>query len=265
MPPSRDSAICLRLVPYSETSQIVTLLTREHGLLRLIAKGAHRRTKAGAGKFDGGLDLLDLGNAVFSAPTDRNLGLLTEWKLLDGHLGLRRSLRALRLALLVAEIVPLLLEEHDPHPALFERVVATVAALSGASLEESSLAFLLDLLAASGFLPELSHCCTCRQPVTDKPRAFFSPERGGAICEACAKTVADRMPVDPKLLRLAEMMLKLPRKDGLVQRLPRLNRACSDPLHRLLLAYIEHTLQRPLRMKPLVANGNRVQAARSVE
>jgi DNA repair protein RecO (recombination protein O) len=257
MPLSRDSAICMRLVPYSETSQIVTLLTREHGLLRLIAKGAHRRTKAGAGRFDGGLDLLDVGSAVFSAPTEKSLGLLTEWKLLDGNLGLRRSLRSLRLAMLVAEVVPLLFQEHDPHPTLYDRVVATVAALSDESLEESSVAFLLDLLHESGFVPELARCSACGQTVTDKPRAFFSPERGGVLCEACGKTVADRMTVDPKLLRLLQMLLKLPRENGQVLRLPRLTRVQSDPLHRLLLTHLEHTLQRPLRMKPLVTTGDR--------
>ena len=46
---------------------------REHGVIRLIAKGAHRRTKAGASKFDGGIDLLDLGDAVFSHAPEREL------------------------------------------------------------------------------------------------------------------------------------------------------------------------------------------------
>src|SRR3712207_7995583 len=53
MPLVRDRCICLRRTEYSETSQILTLFAREHGIVRAIAKGAHRRTKAGASKFDG--------------------------------------------------------------------------------------------------------------------------------------------------------------------------------------------------------------------
>src|SRR4051794_30262340 len=104
---TRDRCICVRKVEYSETSQILTLLSRDHGLMRVIAKGAHRRTKAGHSKFDGGLDLLDLGDAVFSLRLEKDLATLTEWSLRDGHLELRRTLRGLYLAQYAAELVGL--------------------------------------------------------------------------------------------------------------------------------------------------------------
>src|SRR5580704_1895159 len=88
-----DRCICLRKTEYSETSQILTLFGREHGLFRAIAKGAHRRTKAGASKFDGGADLLDVGDAMIVLDVARDLNTLTEWKLRDGHLPLRTNLR----------------------------------------------------------------------------------------------------------------------------------------------------------------------------
>src|SRR5437762_6823809 len=111
-----DSCICLRTTEYSETSQILSLFSRNHGLLRVIAKGAHRTTKAGASKFGGGIDLLDLAHALFTDRTDRDLATLTEWSLKDGHLALRQNLRAVYLAQYAAELVSLLIEEHDPHP-----------------------------------------------------------------------------------------------------------------------------------------------------
>lgn len=255
MPLARDSAICVRLVPFSETSQVVTLLTREHGVLRLMVKGAHRRTKAGAAKFDGGLDLLDLGCGVFSAATEKSLGLLTEWKLLDGHLRLRRSLRAVHLAMLVAEVIPLLLQEHDPHPALYDRVVATLQALGTDATEESIVAFLLDALEETGFLPELSSCLACGTPLAEHARAFFVANRGGVLCADCAESVPGRVPIDPRLLRLAQVILGLPREQAQVLRLPRLAQVQSEPLLRVLLLHLEHVLQRPLRLRTLVVPG----------
>src|SRR5205809_5082145 len=100
-----DPSLCLRKTEYSETSQILTLFSRAHGLLRVIAKGAKRTTKAGASKFGGGLDLLDVGEAVFTHAPERELATLTEWTLPDGHLELRRSLRSMYLALYAAELV----------------------------------------------------------------------------------------------------------------------------------------------------------------
>ncbi len=84
MPLVSDRCLCLRKTEYSETSQILTLLSRQLGIVRVMAKGAHRRTKAGASRFDGGIDLLDIGDAVFSDDTSRELAFLTDWKLEDG-------------------------------------------------------------------------------------------------------------------------------------------------------------------------------------
>src|SRR6201986_453393 len=94
-----DRCICLRKFEYSETSQILWLFSRAHGIVRVIAKGAHRTTKAGASKFGGGIDLLDLADAVFIHDAQRELATLTAWGLREGHLGLRRSLRGIYLGL----------------------------------------------------------------------------------------------------------------------------------------------------------------------
>src|SRR4051794_32213870 len=115
MPLVRDRSICLRKVEYSETSQILTLFGREHGIVRVIAKGAHRRTKVGASKFGGGVDLLDIGDAVFTHASEKDLGTLCEWGLREGHLELRKKLRSMYLGLYASELVGTLLEEHDPH------------------------------------------------------------------------------------------------------------------------------------------------------
>src|SRR5439155_8019810 len=122
MPLARDRCVCLRKVEYSETSQILTLFGREHGLMSVIAKGAHRTTKQGASKFGGGIDLLDVGQAVFTLDLERQLGTLTEWTLVEGHLELRTSLRAMYLGQYAAELVSFLIEEHDPHPELYDRL-----------------------------------------------------------------------------------------------------------------------------------------------
>ena len=242
---ARDRAIVLRLNDFSETSQVVTLFTREFGKVRMIAKGARRRTKAGAGAFDGGLDLLDAGEAVFRHAPEKDLSLLTQWQLQDGHLALRADLRAMYLGLYAAELLDALVEEHDPHPALFDRLECLLAHLPE-SAEESFLAFELDLLREAGDAPELDRCARCGDRPGADERVFFSPAAGGLVCQICEGKVAQSGEADPRLIRLMRGLLRLP--DAPDRSLPRLGRQHTDPLNRMLADHVEHVLGKRLRM-----------------
>ncbi len=241
---TRDRCICVRKVEYSETSQILTLFGRAHGLMRLIAKGAHRRTKAGASKFDGGVDLLDLGDGVFSLRLEKDLATLTEWSLADGRLEMRGDLRALYLGQYAAELVGLLIEEHDPHPGLFDRLDQTLRELGTARKEELFLAFELDLFREVGYLPNLSACANCGLPFSDR-MAF---PLGGIVCRNCENVAPDRIALDARLLSMVALILRLPRHNGSLQRLPRLTRHQTDPLNRVFAQHMQHTLGRRLRV-----------------
>ncbi len=247
----RDRGICLRKTEYSETSQILVLLTRRYGLLRVIAKGAHRRTKAGASKFDGGLDLLDVGDAVFTDNTSKDLATLCEWGLREGHLPLRKTLRGLYLSQYAAELVSLMFEEHDPHPALFDRLAMTVHELATDRREETFLAFELDLLREAGYLPELNQCVECGKTL-GREAVYFSSRSGGIVCSTCESAVPDRFAIDGRLLSIVQALLRLPRVNGAAQRLPRLTRHQTDPINKMLAEHIEHTLGRGLRLRNYV-------------
>ena len=252
MPLVSDACICLRKFEYSETSQILTLFAREYGVLRVIAKGAHRTTKEGASKFGGGIDLCDRGDAVCIHDSAKEMGTLTEWKLRDGHLELRRSLRAIYLAQYAAELTATLIEEHDPHPELFDRFKSTLAELGTQRLEESFLAFQLDLLNQTGHLAELDRCVACGKGLGNAPVAYFSPSQSGAICPNCGPATPDRLSIDPRLLRLVQSIRKLPKANGSTLRLPRLTRHQTDPLNRLILAQVQAMTGRPLRLRGYV-------------
>ena len=248
MPLVSDRCVCLRKVAYSETSQILLLFARDHGLVRVIAKGAHRTTKAGASKFGGGIDLLDLADAVFTHDPERELSTLTEWSLREGHLELRRNLRGMYLAQYAAELVAMLIEEHDPHPELFDRLEHTINELATPRAEEAFLAFELDLMRETGYLAELVSCVLCGRDAASSDATFFSPSRGGVVCRNCETVIHDRIGIDARLLRLVQSIMRLPRSNGTAQRLPRLTRHQTDPINRMFAEHVEHTLGRRLRL-----------------
>ena len=253
-----DRCICLRIIEYSETSQIVTLFSREYGIFRAIAKGAHRRTKAGSSRFDGGMDFLELGDAGFTHDPARDLATLTEWTLTDGHLDLRDNLRGMYLGLYAAELVSRLIEEHDPHAELFDRMETALTRLGTFRREQVFLALELDLLRESGYLPEVNICVSCstsQRGLTPEDTAYFSPGRGGVVCRSCEGYVHDRQEMDPRLVRLMQGLLHVlaqPRPNGSLPPLPHLERRHTDPINRLLAAHIENTLNRPLLLRRYV-------------
>lgn len=243
-----DRCICLRKTEYSETSQILTLFSRTYGIVRLIAKGAHRRTKAGASKFDGGVDFLDIGQAVFSHDPAKDLPFLAEWNLREGNLTLRRTLRGIYLGLYAAELVAHLIEEHDAHPPLFDRLEQLFQNLATPRREQEFLAFEINLLREVGYMPELHICVQCGAAVDLRLSTFMSPGRGGVVCANCHLATPDCVQMDVRLLSLMQAMSRLLLQKGADARLPQLTRHQSDPINRALAAHIQHALGKKLRM-----------------
>jgi len=196
---TNDQAVVLRLTEYSETSQIVTLFSAAHGLVRLIAKGARRSTKK---QFATGLDLLELGEVCYLPPRgDAQLGTLTEWVQRDTFAGLRRELLRLHGALYAIELVSYLTEELDPHPELFAALVALLRGLAGPEAAEPLLPrFQLDLLRAIGYEPNLAECVDCHRAVRPGGLAFFSAQAGGLICRDCEPHHVEKRRLEAGLL-----------------------------------------------------------------
>ncbi|MCG3126857.1 MAG: DNA repair protein RecO [Phycisphaerae bacterium] len=179
-----DDALILRLTEFSESSQIVTLLTRQAGLLKLIARGIRRGTRT---RFASGLDLLEIGELTFAPPRgDAQLGTLAGWAQRDALRGLRGSATALYGGLYVAELLSVLLEEQDPAPALFDDAVSALRELAtGAAAAPVVVRFQRALLSAIGYAPALDRCVSCGHTPPRGIDAHFSASAGGLICRDC--------------------------------------------------------------------------------
>lgn len=203
MPAITDRAIVLRLSDYSETSQIATLFTRGHGLVRLIAKGVKRSTSK---RVNVGLDLLECGEVAFvSSKSAAALGILTEWRQLTTFPGLRTTLARLYAGLYAAELMSSLNEEYDPHAELFDELEALLGNLDQGGAVEPPLAhFQRALLSAIGYSPLLEHCVMCGQTPSGDP-VYFSARAGGVLCRDCEMHQIEKHRVDRRLVsRLAQ-------------------------------------------------------------
>jgi DNA repair protein RecO (recombination protein O) len=198
-----DDAICLRRIDYSESSQVLTLITRQHGKQSLIAKGIKRSKK---GQVALGLDLLELGHISFTrrAQAHDTLGVLTEWRQRDNFAGLRSSLLSLYVAQYAADITPALIEDGDPHPDLFDALVRMLTALSLSQPPMAALVrFQSALLHQIGLMPDLTRCVSCNQPAKLTEPYYLTAGEGGLLCQDCEPARVEKHRLAPHALTAA--------------------------------------------------------------
>lgn len=179
MPRITDNAICLRRWDYSETSQTVSLLTLEHGLLRGLAKGSKRSDS----RFSGGFDPLTLGQATMILKAGKDLATLTEWHLSEVYWAARQHLVANRAGIYMVDLAHRMLKEQDPHPEVF---YALDSALRGCVQPDrigiETLIFQWRLMDSCGYRLELHRDAGTGDPVDESQEVFrFSPLQGGII------------------------------------------------------------------------------------
>lgn len=152
MPRLRDQAVPIRRWDWSETSQAALLFTREHGLIRGLAKGARRAR----GAFSGGIEPLTLGEVGAIVKPQTELATITDWDLREVFRGPRADSRAFLIAHYAADLIRACVRDADPHPALFDALVLALRGLDDAASRESALArFQWAVLAETGYAPEL--------------------------------------------------------------------------------------------------------------
>lgn len=186
---TRDQAVVLRRLDYSETSQVLALFTRDHGKVRAIAKGIKRGTKT---RFAVGIDLLDIGHVLFTDRVDRRerLATITEWKQSLSLSGLRESLPRIQAAQYCAEITAALTEDWDPHVELFDALVEALHALAESTEPLSRVVrYQTLLLDAIGSLPRFDACVQCER---DTDLTHFSSFDGGMVCRHCESNQVEK-------------------------------------------------------------------------
>ncbi|MEO1008090.1 MAG: DNA repair protein RecO [Planctomycetota bacterium] len=160
MPPATDQAICVKHAEWSETSQLVTLFCREHGLVRGLAKGSRRERSP----FSGGFELLVLGEVVLFEKQGRDLATLAAWDQIDGHAPLRKNLPALWRSLYAVDLVQHALPLRDPHPRSFDHLRELLRGPASPTQHDpvgpdaaALAAFQWSLLDETGQQPDLGH------------------------------------------------------------------------------------------------------------
>src|SRR5215831_19165946 len=193
--------IVLKTHALGDTSRIVTVYTRDHGLRKLVAKGA-RKTPS---RFGYALEPLSRSRFVFYLKADRDLHLLS--RLAD--------LSRLAHAQAALELVDRLVWGEEPHERLYALLVQALdgcARAAVAALPAVTLAFQLQMASELGYRPRLDQCAVDGRPVS--LRRAFSPGRGGLLCDACAAREGGVVQLSAEALASLALLLSRPVRDA---------------------------------------------------
>ncbi len=131
----RTEAVVLRSLNYGETSQIVTLYTRSHGKMAVLAKGARKPNS----RFGSSLQPMSYSQVVFYYKATRDLQTLSESSHVVPFHGLSRDLAKLTVGLRIVELTQALMHDEEANPTAFNLLIQTLATLNEAEARMQNL------------------------------------------------------------------------------------------------------------------------------
>ncbi|MFC4603129.1 DNA repair protein RecO [Rhodococcus kronopolitis] len=236
----RDHAVVLRQHKLGEADRIVTLLTRQHGLVRAVAKGV-RRTKS---KF--GARLEPFAYIDVQLYPGRSLDIVTQVQTLEAFAGdIVDDYGRYTTACAVLETAERLAgEERAPAPRLHQLTVGALRAV-GEQARPAELildAFLLRAMGFAGWAPALEECARCAAP---GPHRAFHVAAGGAVCVHCRPPGAATP--SPGVLDLMDALAR-----GDWAHAETATGAVRAQASGLVAAHLQWHLERQLRTLPLI-------------
>ncbi|MBR6547995.1 MAG: DNA repair protein RecO [Clostridia bacterium] len=171
-----STGLIIREYHVGESDRLVTVLTRDHGLVRAFASGA-RSVK---GKKQAATQLLSYGNFVFSSSKDTYR--ITEAECLDVFFDLRGDLVKLSLAQYFCELCGCLAPEQDEATDYLRLMLNGLKFLEQERISALQVKAVIEfsLLTLSGYMPYVDDCHVCDKMYE---QMYFDPMAGVLACK----------------------------------------------------------------------------------
>lgn len=174
----QTEGIVLSQMDLSEYDRIVTVLTRDEGLVKAVVKGARKP-----------LSKLSAVTQPYSRATmqmyrGRSLDRVTQVALITSYPGIMLDYKKMVYSGFLAEILSSILPLRESNEAVFD-FVRDVFRVVEEREDPWPVAIwaALGILARTGFAPSFGSCAACGE--APEPPIFFSAEAGGILCVKC--------------------------------------------------------------------------------
>jgi DNA repair protein RecO (recombination protein O) len=180
VPLYRDEAVVLRTHKLGEADRIITLLTRQHGRVRAVARGVRRTSSRWGSRLE------PFTHVDLQLADGRNLDTITQAETLSpfaGAMGVDYE-RYTAGTVMLETAERLVTEEREPATQQFLLLVGGLRAMTAGQLAPGQVldSYLLRSLAVAGYAPSFDGCARCG---LEGPHRWFNPSMGGVLCATC--------------------------------------------------------------------------------
>lgn len=234
MPTYRDDAVVLRTQKLGEADRILTLLTRQHGQVRAVAKGV-RRTSS---KFGARLEPFMVVDAQLYV--GRSLDIVQQVDQVGTYgAAIAADYDSFLAANAMAEAALRLVGEGDAQEKQFFLLVGALRSLARAEHAPQATrdSYLLRALGLAGWPIQTEACAQYGEPGS---HTRFSPQLGGVVCDRCAPAGVPR--TDPHTTTLVGALLA-----GDWSLVDQSDPQALDRASSLVAAFAQHHLERSVR------------------
>lgn len=180
MPLARAEALVLDSLPINEQDKLVTLLCREHGVMKALAPGALKVRN----RFGAILELFTLAEFFYYWNQERELITLSRGDLLTSHFSLVSRPENVFYFYLLAEITLKFLPHHQHHPRVFNLLLALLKQRdAGVEMASLLLYFAVWMVRIEGLLFNPRRCSSCSAPTGGD--AWLRDDFQGVLCRRC--------------------------------------------------------------------------------
>lgn len=176
----KTSGIVIKQVNFGEADKILTILTKEHGKIQAVARGA-RKTK---NPFLASTQLFCYSD--FVCYQGKSMIYINQAELREAFYDLRTNLENLTYASYILELTNVATQEHQREEKFFLLLAHTLKHITYSKkidINLITLTFQVKLIALSGYAPHLEDCVSCGHPLNKKIK--MSSKMGGPLCPQC--------------------------------------------------------------------------------
>jgi DNA repair protein RecO (recombination protein O) len=234
----RTEAIVLRHCNMGEADRIITLLSREYGKIRAVARGVKRPRN----RLIGGTQIFTY--SEFLIFEGKNLDNISQCEIKESFFKIRDDLEKLTYASYMAELINEFLPEREKNEEVFFLFLKTLHwILKGNDIELIARFFEMKLLLLIGLLPYMESCVYCGGSL-EEGEIYFNASMGGAVCSRCFRMGQESMQIERGTLKLMRSLAVI-KFEQLALIKTSLN--LKQELERVMRSYITYHLEKKLK------------------
>lgn len=237
---------------YGEKNLICTVLSKEYGLLDVVAYGAHGAN----GKLSVVKNILGVGTAYLYGDNKNNLNTLSDFELQNAHFEIRNNIEQYLYASLWIELILITCASGSEYRNCFSLFTAALNAFSlcahSTHTQLISIRFIWKYLLLNGIRPKITRCQRCQSATDTTEHLYYAKKSGELMCAPCYNMQIDEVGDIPhNYIQYPARMAQILRFD--------MNSAVDDMLSKTydpqtivqlshyMYAVIEYAIGRPLK------------------